>query len=145
MSLGSSGGVGVAPPPPPPLSSSGGGSGPSSLSPGTVGGYTGPGIQSPLQPPGGYCGDIGGFVPRCGHTMPWSCCPPPWPDRPLCRRRQCARPRGPAPAARPARLQIQRHRARHALRLQGGCRNFREVSLTPLFTVSVYRPRPRTT
>jgi len=53
MSLGSSGGVGVAPPPPPPLSSSGGGSGPSSLSPGTVGGYTGPGMQSPLQPPGG--------------------------------------------------------------------------------------------
>ena len=25
------------------------------------------------------------------------------------------------------------------------CKNFREVSLTPLFTVSVFRPRPRTT
>lgn len=46
MNLGSAGSVSVtssacavAPPPPPPLSSSGGGSGPSSLSPGTLGGY----------------------------------------------------------------------------------------------------------
>ena len=45
MNLGSAGSVSVtsggsaAPPPPPPLSSSGGGSGPSSLSPGTSGGY----------------------------------------------------------------------------------------------------------
>ena len=66
MSLGSSGGVGVAPPPPPPLSSSGGGSGPSSLSPGTVGGYTGPAMQSPLQPPGEYFSDTGGIVPCHG-------------------------------------------------------------------------------
>ena len=70
MSLGSSGGVGVAPPPPPPLSSSGGGSGPSSLSPGTVGGYTGPAMQSPLQPPGGYCSDTGDIVPRHGPGPP---------------------------------------------------------------------------
>ena len=76
MNLGSSNGMSatsggsIAPPPPPPLSSSGGGSGPSSLSPGTIGGYNSlqPGPQPPSggqggQPPQGYGGGGGGVPP----------------------------------------------------------------------------------
>jgi len=76
MNLGSSNGMSatsggsIAPPPPPPLSSSGGGSGPSSLSPGTIGGYNSlqPGPQPQPggqggQPPQGYGGGGGGGVP----------------------------------------------------------------------------------